>query len=179
MLVLVPLAHFGWRGLQSARSADPDYQNPVAGLSGVEAEGVPISEFVSELFALFTPSSAPSGFHSIDTSLIEPWLQIFQAMMTMAPLVVVLTLAHEPARRRFGGSVIVAAFIGSVVVAVHFWSSGGFYLTSIPARYGLALLPMILVCMGFVFDERRAGRHAAVALAIGGAATIPALVVLL
>lgn len=180
MVVTVPLVQLGWSAFQATRSIDPDYENPISGLNGVKAVGVPYREFFSEIFSLFTPSLPVYDFFDISTYAIDPWLTVVEALMGIAPLVVLLVLPDEPVVRRFGFSVATAAVIGVVLVTVQYWSGGRYYLPEASPRYGLVLIPLILVCIGVLFEQRPVGRRAAALLwTLGALATVPPLLALL
>lgn len=180
MSVTVPVVQLGWSAVQAARSIDPDYENPISGVNGLKADGVPFSQFFSEVFTLFTPSFPVSEHLDIDPSWIASWLTVVEALMAIAPLGAALALVHQPIRRRFGASVAVAAMVGVIGVTVQYWSGGRFYLPEASPRYGLVLIPLVIVCMGFLFDQRPVGHAAARMLWLAGAVvTVPPLILLL
>lgn len=67
---------------------------------------------------------------------------------------------------RLGTSALVASLVSAPVLAVVTVVTVGFYF-SLPARYGLSLLPSLILCASLLFARRREGPATLLLLAIG------------
>ncbi len=177
MTLTLPLVNNGWRAIQSARTFDPNYVNPIKGASGSASEGIPFAELYSEIFRLLKPTFQIHSYLRLDTTYLELWRTLFEGLLAVGPLAAAMLLVAEPVRRRLGVSAVSAAAIGALIVVTQYWMSNDAFLIEANPRYGLALIPLNIVCASFLFDATQRSRLVGVAFGIVGAlVTVPLLI---
>lgn len=178
--LLIPVAfgtvQYGWKAIQNYRTVDPEYVNALEGKSGIASDGPPIAALISEVGA-FTPSSQLSvPIPETKSAIGDPWYRFSNVMLGAAPILLLFVAKKGSVNRRFAGATQLSLLVGATLVATTFWMNSGTYKTDLNPRYGLAILPAVLVCLGILADSNKTSRRClAVAVAIGAALTAPAV----
>ena len=154
MIVAVGIVYVGWAAFQSHRG-DPNWVNPIAGVSTAPVRGLPFDELFGTAF---------SGFNLLASGYLPPhfannWMTNLQRLLgalSIAAVAVVLGL-HRPWSVRF--TVVLTAIVGvltyPLVAQVQAYISDGVYFQAVVSRYGITMIPFLVAAIVLAADDKR------------------------
>jgi hypothetical protein len=144
----------GWDVFQHLRG-DPNYKNPIAGISTDPVHGLPFDELLSTSF---------TGFGELSTFYLPPLLsnELMTVWMRLwGPLSLICGGALLAANSRWSGRFNVAWLgLGSLlayplVVELQAYADSRSYFGSLVYRYGITAIPALIAAIVIVVDQKR------------------------
>lgn len=153
--VVLVAVYFGWDAFQAGRG-DPDYVNPMTGASTREFEGRnPLGAWVgSSLFIMFGIGDDYFTHFQINGWGTELTAHAFALATAVAPLFALAVLKRGD--RRLAAVVVLLAgmVLVPLVVQVQAYLDQGMYFPRMTTRYAIGLLPVNLLVLAFVIENR-------------------------
>lgn len=163
-----------WAVVQAGR-ADPDAVNPLLGVNTEPAEHVPVAAIVRNAFAAWPPVDRPFLLAGVEEPSAAAWSALLILVLGSAPVLGLLA-----ARSVLGRDLAIGVVAGmvSVPVAVQLFSyaSEGYYFPGVGPRYGLALVPALVLALVAGVPDRTGERVLAGLAGLGTACLLFGLV---
>ncbi|HEY9475138.1 MAG TPA: hypothetical protein VIS06_14995 [Mycobacteriales bacterium] len=161
----------GWALFQAGRG-DPNWVNPVAGVSDRPMIGSPFGELVSTLLKGMSPESDYFLPMSINGGLLVLWGRALDVAIVAAPLMALTAWARRSTAWLIGAITLAGLVAYPLVVEFQVYMSTGHYFPSVNPRYGLSMEPLALACVIMVAWKRGALRLLAMGTLAGGLAVL-------
>jgi hypothetical protein len=153
----VLVVYGGWTLIQNHRG-DPNWVNPIAGISSQPVHGAPFDELFSTSFssinllsAGYLPDPFPNNFLS---ALIRLW-----GPLSVAAVGAVLALQRRWSPRFvLAGATALGVLTFPLVVEIQVLVTSHKYFPVVIPRYGMSYIPMLLAAMAIAADDRRLRR---------------------
>lgn len=156
----------GWALFQAGRG-DPNWVNPVAGVSGRPVVGLPFREITSTLLSGLSPESGFFLPHSISGEAMTLWGRALDVAIVAAPLMVLMVWERLSIGWLVGVVTVAGLVVYPVVVELQVYLGSHSYFPVVNPRYGMSMEPLAVACIALMFWKRRAMRSAVAGVVVG------------
>jgi hypothetical protein len=150
----VLVIYLGWTVFQNLRG-DPNWVNPVAGISSQAVHGAPFDELFSTSFSGITQLSSGYVPAPLANDFLAALLRIWGPLSVAA--IGALFATHERWSPRFvlAGVTTLGVLTFPLAVEIQIYVSSGKYFPVMIPRYGMSLIPLFLAGMALAAEDRR------------------------
>jgi hypothetical protein len=168
MVAAVGVVQIGWRIIQSIRVADPDY---VPHLRGEETE-LQIGLILRRINALFPPTRETY----IPPELFDQPMRLWYSLTSMLLVAVIFAVAFmalpRSRDRAIGSAAVLGLAAAGLVVASYYFFQSKRYPSMIHPRYGLSVVPAMMLCAAIATGRDRVGQRMLIGYAAFGLVTV-------
>jgi Dolichyl-phosphate-mannose-protein mannosyltransferase len=156
----------GWAIFQSGRGV-PNWQSPIAGITGQRYTGSPIDEILSTTFSGFQLVTGYWLQPQLDGETVTLWSRLLNIVIAAAPFLALVTFSRRSPEWSLGLATLGGMLAYPLLVELQVYVDAGDYFPVVTPRYGMTLIPLALGCLAVVANKLRLVRISA-AYAIAG-----------
>jgi hypothetical protein len=164
----------GWALVQAGRG-DPNWVNPVAGVSDRPIVGWPFRELTSTLLAGLSPESDYFLPTVVNRQSAVLWSRVVNVAIVAAPLMALVAWARRSVGWAVGAVTLAGLVLYPLVVELQIFVTNHAYFPAVNSRYGMSMEPWALACVALVAWKRGTLRVVVVGVVAGAAAMLAAV----
>jgi hypothetical protein len=154
MVVAFVVVYKGWALFQSGRGV-AHWVNPVAHVSSRPIHGQPFNELLS---TSFTGLGFVSSFYlpaQLNGETLLIWNRLLAALATAAPFMALFAFRTRTPQWIVGATALLGVAVYPLIVELQVYIESGDYFPSVVSRYGISLVPLLLIAAGLAASYRR------------------------
>lgn len=154
------LVHFGWAAFQDGRGAT-GWVSPTVGVNTQRVSGLPFNEWLLTLFSGIRISDPYQQQSAVNSVLLQMWGRGTIIWAAALPLLV-LVLHRRGSRRWVVGAVTALGLLAyPLAVQLQAYLGSRIYFPAVTGRYGMSMIPWLVLCALLVAARTRLLRTAA------------------
>jgi hypothetical protein len=168
MVAGVGVVQIGWRVIQSIRVADPDY---VPHLRGTESE-LKVELILRRVNALIPPTRETFIPPEIFNQPMRLWYPLTSMLLASVIFAVAFMAKPKSRDRAIGAASVLGLAAAGLVVASYYYFQSQRYPDMIHPRYGLSVVPAMMLCAAIATGRERMGQRMLIGYAAFGLVTV-------
>lgn len=156
----------GWAIFQSGRGV-PNWQNPIAGVTGRDYSGAPVDEMLSTTFSGFQLVTGYWLQPQLDGETVTLWSRLLNIVLAAAPFLALVAFRRRTPEWALGLATFGGMLAFPLIVELQVYSQSHLYFAYVTPRYGMTLIPLAVACLAVVANKLRLVRTSAAYVGVG------------
>ena len=173
VIAATAIVYVGWAAFQAGRGV-AGWKSPIQGISDRPIVGSPVDDlFSTSLTGLqmisdfFVPDQLRSTWFTL-------WVRLLSFFAVAAPLVLLAVTQKREVERRLAGATLFGMVSYPIIVELQVYINGRNYFPSVPSRYGMSIIPLLIACLALAAHRLGMQRSMLTGVGVGAGVTLAA-----